>query len=301
MSTSAPEQAVSSTTCAYPIVSALDKADDVIGIGRVWNSVNTEQSEFLPIFEKTREEARLLKDIKSMASRDAEKINEFLAKEGFQIKLDPFTEPTDFGTASVLDVLVEWLIEGKKVQIIQNGDINKVFPAVKLMQGVSFAKAKQHPNPIAVIETKSGDRVCMTVHDPLENFALLERASELSKSMLGIGGYQGALFPQVDLDQMVDISWLKKLWTTGSDKYRYEVAQALQQTKFRMNEKGARAQSGVAIGIVRTTSIMPKPVQPLVIDKPFLLWVWRAGLHLPLFTGWINEANWKIPKDISIK
>ena len=131
----------SATCTVFPIVSALDKADDMIGKGRKWNSVNYDQGTFLPIFDTLREQARGLKEIQSMASRSAEEINNFLASKGFQIKLDPFKEPTDFGTASVLDVLVEWLVEGHITQITSARDGKSVFPAVSLVAGVSFARA----------------------------------------------------------------------------------------------------------------------------------------------------------------
>ncbi len=290
----------SATCTVFPIVSALDKADDMIGKGRKWNSVNYDQGTFLPIFDTLREQARGLKEIQSMASRSAEEINNFLASKGFQIKLDPFEEPTDFGTASVLDVLVEWLVEGHITQITSARDGKSVFPAVSLVAGVSFARAAIHKNPIVVIETKSGDRLCMTVGGRLESFDLLNKINALSLGMAPVYDYNGVVFPQVDLDREVDISWLKQLWTTAEDHHDYEVTQALQQTKFRMNEKGARAQSAVAIGISRCTSIQPvRP--PVVIDEPFLVWIERPGLKQPLFTGWISEENWKTPKDLSIQ
>ena len=291
----------SSTCTIYPIVSALDKADEIIGKDRVWKAVNDRQKEYLPIFNSTRDEARLLKDIKSICSRNAEEINKFLAKEGFLIKLEPFKGSNDFGIASVLDILVEWQNNGLVKRLPSSPDKNiKVFPGVLLKEGVRFTTSPSHNNPIAVIETKSGDQVCMTIHDQLDGFPLLERTEQLRKNMRGIFDFESVHFPQVDLNQVVDISWLKKLWTIDENTCKYEIEQALQQTKFRMNEKGARAQSGVALGGIKCTSVRPA-VLPLVIDQPFLIWIERVELKYPLFTGWISKKDWKTPKDISKK
>lgn len=290
----------SATCTVYPIVTALDKADDMLGEGRIWVPRNDTQEIFVPIFNLTRTEAKLIKDIKSIASRSADEINKFLADEGFSIKLDPFKEPTDFGTASVLDVLVNWLVEGKIEEIRSGRDRKTNFPGVFLISGVYFARSPAHAEPIVVIETKSGDRVCMTVHDRCEGFKLLNRAKCLQETMTPNSDFRGVLFPQVSLDQKVDISWLQRLRTVAADGRAYEVAQALQQTKFRMNEKGARAQSAVAIGI-KTTSVHAPPPPPLIIDQPFLVWIFRKGLQYPLFTGWISEEDWNIPRDISEK
>lgn len=290
----------SSTCTIFPIVAALDKADDELGKGRVWHEKNPIQKIFLPLFTSLRDVARGLKEIQSICSKKAEVLNQFLADRGFQIKLDPFKEPTDFGTASVLDVLVEWLEEGHVTQITSGRDGKSVYPAVALTNSVTFAAATGHNEPIVVVHTKSGDTVCMTIGDRLEGFDLLNKINTLRAGMTPNYDYNGVLFPQVDLDQEVDIDWLKQLWTNAEDGYDYEVTQALQQTKFRMNEKGARAQSAVAVGISRCTSMQPvRP--PVYIDKPFLVWIERPGLDQPLFTGWISEENWKVPKDLSIQ
>ena len=289
----------STTVCTYPICAALDKADDIIGRGRKWGATNALQGKFLRVFESTRNEARMLKDIESIASRSAGEINKFLANRGFQIALDPFEKPTDFGTASVLDVLVKWLEKGTATRLI-GLRTSKEYPAVLLKGGVSFKRWPGHQNPIAVVETKTGELVYLTVHDRLDGFELLDRVNELRavRATLNVHEFKGLYFPQVDLDQMVDIGWLKQLWTHGADGHDYEVAQALQQTKFRINEEGARAQSAVAIGVLRCTSLVPQ-LPPLVINRPFLVWIERPGLKEPLFAGWICEDDWKRPKDIN--
>ncbi len=62
----------------------------------------------------------------------------------------------------------------------------------------------------------------------------------------------------------------------GDEWYPFEwkVLQALQETRFSMNEKGARAQSAVVVEIAPRS--MPTKSQ-LVIDGAFYLWIERPG------------------------
>ena len=53
--------------------------------------------------------------------------------------------------------------------------------------------------------------VCMTVGGRLESFDLLNKINALSLGMSSVYDYNEAVFPQVDLDREVDISWLKQL------------------------------------------------------------------------------------------
>ncbi len=293
------------TAVPYPIVAAITKADDILGKGRQWNSVNGLQHRFITRYLKSASEIASIPEIESIASRNADEINAFLAARGFQIKLDPFVpSPNEdpFGTASVLDVLVEWLEEGTKAVVVTPDQ--KEYPGVRISgEGVRYYQAQGvSVEPIISLQTKSGDRVCLTMSDfgdGEDGFDLVAAVRYLSKNKEPFGEYAGVTFPKVDLDQQVDISWLKEMWTIGAVGARAKVTQALQQTKFKMNEKGARAKSGVAIGIMRSKSVRVPPPE-LVINRPFLLWIERDGLSQPLFAGHVCEDTWRDPGSLDM-
>lgn len=44
---------------------------------------------------------------------------------------------------------------------------------------------------------------------------------------------------------------------------------------------------------MRSMASLPKP--DLVIDRPFLCWIERPGIPVPLFLGHITEEDWKSP------
>lgn len=82
---------MSSTTVIYPIVTALVKAEEIIGPERAWQAVNSTQALFLSeFFASCRQESLSIAEIESIASFTADDINRFLRERGFRIQLAPF-------------------------------------------------------------------------------------------------------------------------------------------------------------------------------------------------------------------
>lgn len=289
----------SRTACYYPIVAAIKKADDILGPNREWNPVHPEQQIFLSRFyNPCVPDISKIPEIQSVASFKAEEINKFLADRGFAIKLDPFQNPEDFGTASVLDVLVEWLNEGKNMPI-RSG--KKEYAGVRLRgDGVEFFESAGHPHTVVQLRTKGDDLVYLTMMDKSQKGAeLLAEAESIiaGAEAMPAGSFEAVRFPKVKLDQKVDISWLEKMSTRTNGGREFAIAAALQQTKIAMNEKGARAKSAVAIGIVATS--VRRPLPDHVINKPFLFILIRPGLTKPLVAAKIERADWKDPGDLA--
>jgi hypothetical protein len=287
-----------STTCTtYPIVAATVKAEDILGPNRQWQAKNTMQERYLvKFFSPCRDEVGI-PEIESIASWKAEVINQFLRERGFSIQLEEEEfDPLTFGVASVLDLLVEWMVEGTVTTVMTPS--RDEYPGVRIDgKGVSFFTSPNHSNPIVRVHTKSGDKVYMTIMDnPPDGFELVARAEELSANLETCWDYGNFVFPMVDLNQEVDITWVLDMETTReSTGQRAWITQALQQTKLKMNEKGARVKSAVAMAVT-LACIMPKPDH--VINRPFLVWFERDGLSRPLFVGHITMDDWKNPGDL---
>jgi hypothetical protein len=277
------------TSTMLPVLGCFKAAGEFIGKPLEFEAINNAQGAFLALFQdKLPEVDKLTEELKSLADKDVGVINAFLKEHGFDIQLDPVSD--GFAVASILDVLVKWLGEGKKTTI-RNGN----YPAVKLKEGVSIFMGP-HGNPLVAVETKSGDIVFMTVVDevPEDVFAVQALVDQMtaSKATPWRGNNKGVIFPMVNYDQQIDISWLCGLKVHPE----WYVQQALQQTKFRMNEIGARAQSAVAM-TMRCASAMAEP-KPIVIDRPFLLWIDRQGVDTPLFSGIFAEDVWEEPEGL---
>lgn len=317
-----PAESKESITATFvPILSCLDKAEEFLGREGTWLATTSTQnrfnSEYLPAraelepFLNGSLEDQPLK-IESIASEKASEINEFLRKHKFDISLDDFPPPPPrrFGAASVMDVLVHWLVPGEDTKL--KAQDNNVYSAVNMKESelVSLFKSEMVTGPVVKLQTKSCDySVGIVVPDraPVDGFALLDfvqnvRAPYSSVEMLLQSypkiayEYEGVIFPKVDLDQKVDISWLKGMIYNQTPGW--EIEEALQQTKFKMNEMGAHAKSAVVVRFVALGMHMPK--EPYVIDRPFITWIEKEGLSVPLFAGYINYSDWKDPGNLDL-
>lgn len=304
----------SKTVVLAPIISALVKAEDFLGPDRNWAGHNLDQYTFLNHFFGLRNLLGTFskEELRNWASRNHEELNAILKKEGFDIELFNFGSK-GFGIVSILDVLVKWLIEGRKtLPIFRN---NKSYPAARLDSAVNkimvietlysprHLRSSHQPEPIFQIETQNGDRVYMTVADSeLEGFDLLDKILQIYSTSLcpsqGLITYAYLTFPMVNLDQRIDISWLQNMNTIDQTGQEYYISQALQQTKLKINHQGARVKSAAAIG-VRCTSVAPPPIG-YVIDKPFFFWIKRPGLSIPIVAAYLDKDSWKDPSDLKL-
>jgi hypothetical protein len=161
----------------------------------------------------------------------------------------------------------------------------------------SIAKPSNGGN-LLMVKAENGDTIYMQPHEnaihgdePLKGFKLIAYGRDLASQELVplTSYYAGAIFPMVDLNHSGEIDWLLGLAKSG-----YMITQALYQTKFQMNEKGAIAQSAVALVFERGShQVRYKPT--FKIDKPFYLWIMRNGVSVPLFAAYIDMADWKKP------
>lgn len=284
------------TQVPLPIVAALVKAEDELGANRVWMPQNEAQREFLrTYFSEWRGRAGSMDEIEKISSRSADVINRFLRDHGFTIRLDKFA-PNEFGVAAVFRLLVEWAIAGSKTTLRGARDM-RTYPAADLPKDtVSFYKVPVHPDPIVQVRTQNGDAIFMTAYDvdiDVQPFMLIEIAYHLTRAMSPHPEYGNFIFPMVDLNQEVDISWLLQMKTTDADSVLTWISQAKQQTKLKMNHTGALMESAAAIGVKRMAAELPKPAYTL--DRPFLFWAARKGFDRPIFVAHVTEEDWKDP------
>jgi hypothetical protein len=311
---------MSTTVCVAPIMAALAGTGDILGEGRLWRPQNRSQERILELlkmrssldsfFDKEAEGEVGHRELRYWVDWVAERLNRILREEGFSIQLEDFKEG-EFGVVSILDVLVEWFVQGGEDKIFV-GDV--AYPAVRMnsegmvdgqhMSLVEVMQSFNHPEPIGMMHTKSGDRVYMAKSRASSSsprgFDLYTRVGGIQDGIsTRIGGWAGMIFPMVDINDQPDISWLKGLWTTTDDHAKAEISQAFQQTKFKMNQFGARVKSAVAISAMLMTAMPPEDPPWLVIDEPFYLWIERPGVPFPVVAMHVDYSDWKDPGDLA--
>jgi hypothetical protein len=281
------------TLTVAPILDCLRVSSEFIKQPLNFKSVNPDQDEFLGRFVPMMDGLEnLAAEIESVADLDYRVINAFLKKKGFDIQL-PEPQGRTFSVASVLDILVKWLKKGTVTEVKRHNTFI-LYPAVELKSGVSFKKGL-YGEPLVRIETQSGDIVWMMpvqrIPGGSSKFSILELICKADNGAWD-GDNEGVIFPMIDYNRQVDISWIEGLFFHPD----WFIQKALQQTRFRMNETGARAQSAVAMTNC-WSCVMHR--QPVVIDKPFLLWIERQRVRFPVFAGVFTEDVWKKPADLA--
>jgi len=291
------------TQVVLPIIGCLKAAEEYItpqhiktppgGIpSPLWHPVNEDQYQFIKMFLPIGEMLPKLDDIlKSKANTDVSIINAWLKDNGFDIQLAPSND-NKLAVASILNVLVQWITEGKVTSIVNE---HGTYPAVSMKyESSNICKHMDrtiHPFPIISLKTKSEDMVYMTIADSIrkDTFGLQDKILKLQEIVRNCPGLHcdGATFPMIDYDAKVDISWLKGL----SYENGYSIGEAIQQTKFRMNEIGAKAESAVAMSFRCMAGISDW----VHINQPFILWIERPGVPIPVFSGVFCEDVWKKP------
>ena len=93
-------------------------------------------------------------------------------------------------------------------------------------------------------------------------------------------------FPMVDLDVKPDATWLVDMVTRADWGQPFRIVEAAQQSKLKLNHKGALQKSGFA-----ATGMLESMSPSVEIDQPFLYWSMRDGLPIPLYTAWIDYAD----------
>lgn len=244
------------TLCLMPILGCLDAflnfPQSTLSLARKtrstdWKTINDTQEEFINSFWQFRDKLKQVKELRSKADFKVEVINEWLKEEGFDIQLEK-RDGERISVASILKVLEEWQIKGTKRDIFSR-NTKKSYPGALLKEGFRvYSDVKIHPNPVVHVHAKNDDNVCMSIVDkvPQSKFGLYELTTKLNGVKKETHDFTRITFPMIDLDMKPDISWLCGM---NIDKRfdNWVIDQALQQTKFRMNEKGAKVESGVAI------------------------------------------------------
>ncbi len=304
---------MTSTICLWPIIAALSKALLFLQLPvapEQFTPVNQVQQMFIEsYFTNGYDKLKIFdeQELKSWASSNVNELNAILKKEGFTIQLQPFQDEYSFGVVSILDVLVKWLEKGEKSTINVDG---KTYDSVNMDSGFGVYSSPNYPNPLLCVFTKSGDQVWMTVADePLEGFALLEKINNIEQA-IEIDHYDRVQFPMIDYDKKVDIKWLEELKMPMPSGAEYFIRQALQQTKFKMNDEGAHVKSAVAIECA--IKCCQRKYKSLVIDKPFYLWIERPAqkydpqikqkltLPFPIIAGYFDTDCWKNPGNLDL-
>lgn len=290
------------------ILYALDTLDTELQT-TVWNPKNPAQIDLFEWLGTFKEKLARITGLDAKASRFYEELNAFLAQRGFSPMIDPFNPNDGLGVVSILDKLVRWLNGPGEISEIstRSGEM----PGFELPRtGVNVYEVSGYPGSYLLeLLTQSDDTLWLFVHNDTSREGLdmvklsmdvmrKPRKTPMSRDLYGFGRgesptFAGAKVPMIEFDIKPDLSWLLGADTTTVSGDYYFIAQAAQQFKMRMDEKGARVK--VATTVVVTLSSWSHGPTVFVVDRPFYGWWTQHGIDLPMAAFFADWDSWRKP------
>jgi len=263
----------------HPVLAAcIVKAEQKLGRD-TWTPANDPQAAFIEQLPRLRHLCEMLPDgrLSAIGSTSADAINAFLAEHNMPFRVPQFGPP-DFATAAVLEILAKWVKPGAAVSLYSDG---VEYPAVEMKAG-DFSVYRANTTSDEVVSLPCDNcTVLLTVTDSLERGLVTMRDSALK---VPTREYKSLIFPKIDHDAAVDVSWL-----VGMRSEEAMLTQAFAHAKLRVDEVGAHAKAAAAIVVTRSVEV----ARPLVIDKPFVLAFEINGEIIIAFH--LTREAWKAP------
>lgn len=321
--------AKTTTVAMFPVFSGVNAAhqfNNNPSCRTKWSGNTEKQKTFISMLESCLKNNDLkqfsIDEIRTIASRNAKEINNWLEANGFNIKLDDFPKPTDYGTASIFDATVQWIEDGQVMKITWMENPVDLVPAAKVKTDAVFRSlGKEKNRNLFMVKTKNpkdcvyfspvvSEEDC-NMENPMDILNLFNDLTTEAKNNRALAQFATKpelVFPTVSLDVKPDISWLKEMCFQGQSLENkgsgiiedFIIKQALQQTKFKLNEKGARAKSAAAIGVTRDCAFLTPPVPVEVLDKPFFVWFHRENTTVPWFAARIGRDSIKEVQNLDL-
>ncbi len=278
------------------LVAMFFAAEPILGPARQWLATSTKpanhwrQNEAVRLYLELRELVSGVPELATIASFNHEEVNRFLREKGLDIQLGPFNDMT-FGTAAVTDIGMKWTEEAKRGEILVGS--TRVPSFVTKPTFLLSSDARHDRSSTFWIKTQTDDLVGVAMaprpSDPEELLAATLERMQLTKRCTSPCEVE---LPMVDLNLQPDVSYLVGMSTQEASGNEARISQALMQAIFRMNHLGARSLTGMAMAVTRSFTAPPPRI---TFDQPFLAWIERPGLPVPLAAYYIEQADWREP------
>jgi hypothetical protein len=278
--------------CFYPIVTTLKKIEEFVKENQEWITINSNQKFFKKQFYDILKNGDDIPEITSIANFDVKVINKFLKDFGFDIQLNGGNNKDFFYIASILMMFLTWeTLNCEKSSFIYN---KKQFQAVYSPTYQFVYTSEYSLHPIIGMTTTDKSYVYMTINEKkFTKNELIEWINDVHKTII-YKEKAPVLFPMIECNKNINIHWLEGMHAKLRNGRNISITKALQQIKFAMNEKGVKLESATAIGVSGCGKWTP--IEPVTIDKPFVLWFQKFNTQKPLLYAQFNTDSWKTLK-----
>lgn len=300
----------SSTICNIGLVAVMRALENLVkSKNGHWKCMNGEQAylrqmraELGQWLDELGSDGRKAMGLEAHASYSIQTLNRILAENGYpniQLQQPPGDPKDAVGSIAIFDREIEWVEPGKEAEI-NIPSLGMDVPGFMMSENFSiFASRNEHP--VAVLNTKQGDKIYVQLANsaPQHALGLLTRAGEV---LQGIErgkklGYNELVIPMVDMEHQPDISFMQGFVLVDAqdgDGRDVTLTQALQLNRFRMDHIGALMQSASAVGGTRSFGS-----KNYVINGPFYV-AWEVQGTV-VFSAYIDTDVMKQPPREAVK
>ena len=254
-----------------------------------WRTTNDIQHRYLESFGKlTPSETDILSAyLKGKATNIDSDLNNWFAENGFpNMKLSYPEHAMGFG--AIFDLLVEWKRPGTKSKLTID---NQVFEAIKMKPGaVAAYNLEGYDYPMFVLDTQDkGWKVhLLETEFLLDDVDLLTVATDILVSKKSPFLFREVIFPSVDMEIDVNLEWLIGM---GLEKTPFQINEAKKIVRLKLDDKGARVQSAVAIA---SRSFISQKGEVYRFTKPFFIIFANDNISIPPFVAIVSQDAWNV-------
>lgn len=261
-----------------------------------WTPLNDEQEFLVTYYEEHRKEIDALTRLKALASTSSGELNQFLTDNGFAPK---FESLDGIGVASILDMLMQWAVEGTDTTIVQHHgpqERRTVYPAFEVDgSSVDIFRVSGYCDPLVRLNTTTGDNFWVMRSPAVSGIELAMHVQQLLNTERQPHPLwtDGARLPKLDIVNEPDLNWMTGLHTRDSATGPRRIDRAFQEVRIRVNECGARVKA--VTGLVSESCMVSDAVH-YELDSPFVGFFTQQGSSIPIAALWADYDSWREPE-----
>lgn len=225
--------------------------------------------------------------LKGKVTNDCNELNQFFADNGFPDMKITYP-PNGLGIGSIFDLLVDWMNPGVATSLYVEEQRYKGVQMKSNPSAIIGYKLESYEFPMFELATRQdGWKVYLVEADvdtmyPLDSIDLLSHSQHLLSLNRENFRFTKLKFPEVSMELNIDISWMKGMRV----KDGFQIDETMKKIILRLDDKGARAKSAVAL----TTRGLDMGIY--TIQKPFFVIFMKEGLALSPFVAVSGQDTW---------
>ncbi|MGD8373973.1 MAG: hypothetical protein PVI21_03900 [Candidatus Woesebacteria bacterium] len=272
------------------LTKAFAELDAIANTGVPWTALPGDgngamQRRFLRLYSSHLRAVKELSGLRSLASGDADVLNQFLTDNGFTPMFRRL-ERGGVGAVAILEMMLKWAAKASRSVITLTSDNRASYQAFSLLPD-GFEVFDSDAGRLVRLLAQDGSSVWLLIADRpgncLDMVDVAMRSMRLRRRSTEF--FPSVEVPCVDIDKALQLPWM-----LGMRSGDHVIDQAFQIFKLTMDEVGAEVR--VASGLATTRGGGPRPL-PLRIDRPFIGWFTQRGSEFPIATFYAGLNAWR--------